>query len=664
LDLLDVLACADEPVSAAALGAPLDLSARMVRTSLASTEDWLRAHGVRLRHIPGRGYCLEGPPASQPRLAAALKSAARPASWLTATRRVQVLLLTLFFTPGSPQIKELQQALRLSRSSTIKVLASAGDWLAAHDLRLVGRQHVGCLLEGEEGAWRMAVVQLLRESCGDARLLAILRGTATVVAVPAAGRSAVEELLAKAWRLLQIPLVRAAILPLRSDLNPALSDQAFTDLFLHAAIMVYRLGLGRTIEGRPYAGSAASAEAASRIARQLQQRCGITIPPEEVVWMEKWLPAQAAVESETQGMTSTPVQEETRELISRLIMQASLALHPGLRTDPDLVEHLTAHVRSMQERPRPAPTAAHPLLREVKSRYPTAYEAARRSSLLLRQPLGRDISEGEITDVAVCFIAAMERLLRVERPERKVLVVCSEGAVTAWLLVSRLRAEFPEVEVVKVISALEFENNRRAEGVDFIVSTIPLKPSSVPTVQVAPLLGPEDCRRLRELFERTGTAAAGIAAEVHLSHLVTSSTIELGVAASTWQEVVEQAGRGLLQAGLIDTRFIEAMKDVMIEHGPYMVIWPGAALLHASPRGVRQLCMGLVNLREPVAFGHPDNDPVRTAIVLGAIDNRTHFTALQELNRMMQDEEARAAIARTAHKSVVLNWVRRYSGIV
>ena len=94
------------------------------------------------------------------------------------------------------------------------------------------------------------------------------------------------------------------------------------------------------------------------------------------------------------------------------------------------------------------------------------------------------------------------------------------------------------------------------------------------------------------------------------------------------------------------------------------LVWPGAALLHAPPRGVRQLCMGLATLREPVHFGHPSNDPVSIAIVLGATDNRTHFTALQELNRMMQDEEARSAIGHTVHKSVVLHWVSRYSAIV
>ena len=95
--------------------------------------------------------------------------------------------------------------------------------------------------------------------------------------------------------------------------------------------------------------------------------------------------------------------------------------------------------------------------------------------------------------------------------------------------------------------------------------------------------------------------------------------------------------------------------------------WPlygnlaGCNFIHAPPSGVRRLCMELINLRAPVYFGHPENDPVQVAIVLGAEDGRSHITALLELNRMMQDQIARSAIRNTVHKWVVLHWVSRYS---
>jgi mannitol/fructose-specific phosphotransferase system IIA component (Ntr-type)/galactitol-specific phosphotransferase system IIB component len=259
----------------------------------------------------------------------------------------------------------------------------------------------------------------------------------------------------------------------------------------------------------------------------------------------------------------------------------------------------------------------------------------------------------------------MERLRLLDRPTKKVLVVCSAGVITAWLLVSRLRAEFPDVEVVEVVSAHELENRKYFDGIDFIVSTIPLKIKDIPSRQVNPLLGLEDCKRLKELFEKQGDLASenrlSNPSILHLSDLVSSETIEVDVIAENWQEVVEKAGARLKKVGAIETHFIQSMKDVIVEFGPYMVIWPGAVLLHAPPSGVRRLCMGLISLRKPVYFGHPVNDPVDIAIVLGAIDNRSHITALLELNQLMQDEKARSAIRNTLYKSVVLHWVSHYS---
>ena len=232
-------------------------------------------------------------------------------------------------------------------------------------------------------------------------------------------------------------------------------------------------------------------------------------------------------------------------------------------------------------------------------------------------------------------------------------------------MVSRLRTEFPDAEVVDVISARELENRKNFEGIDFIVSTIPLKIKDIPSRQVNPLLSLDDCKGLKELFEKKDQPALenklSTQTAIHLADLITPETIELGVVAKNWQEVVDRTGASLLKAGTIETHFVQAMKDIILEFGPYMVIWPGAVLLHAPPQGVRRLCMALINLRNPIMFGHPENDPVQIAIILAVTDSHSHITALQELNQLMQDKKARSAIQSTLHKSVVLHWVSRFS---
>jgi len=94
-----------------------------------------------------------------------------------------------------------------------------------------------------------------------------------------------------------------------------------------------------------------------------------------------------------------------------------------------------------------------------------------------------------------------------------------------------------------------------------------------------------------------------------------------------------------VEAGSIEERYIEAMKHVLHEMGPYAVIAPGVVLLHARPEdGVREPCFALATLVQPIAFGHSENDPVDVVFAFGAVDKHAHIAALQQLAELLMDE--------------------------
>jgi mannitol operon transcriptional antiterminator len=83
------------------------------------------------------------------------------------------------------------------------------------------------------------------------------------------------------------------------------------------------------------------------------------------------------------------------------------------------------------------------------------------------------------------------------RPKVRVTVVCPAGMATAWILVSRLVAEFPQIEVIRVVSKAAFDTDA-GEQPDLVVSTIPLvdPPAGPVSLVVSPLLHESDIRRL------------------------------------------------------------------------------------------------------------------------------------------------------------------------
>jgi len=125
-----------------------------------------------------------------------------------------------------------------------------------------------------------------------------------------------------------------------------------------------------------------------------------------------------------------------------------------------------------------------------------------------------------------------------------------------------------------------------------------------------------------------------------LKDLLTPQTIRLNATAKDWQTVTDLAGQLLLDTGAITADYVEEMKDTVRQLGPYVVIAPGIALLHSRPSpSVRRVCMSLVTLKPPVAFGHPHNDPVEIAVALGGIDESSHVDALAQIADILSEPE-------------------------
>jgi PTS system ascorbate-specific IIA component len=128
--------------------------------------------------------------------------------------------------------------------------------------------------------------------------------------------------------------------------------------------------------------------------------------------------------------------------------------------------------------------------------------------------------------------------------------------------------------------------------------------------------------------------------EFRLITLLNEHTVRARVAVADWEQATEAVGQLLVDAGKIDAGYIEAMKRVLKELGPYAVIAPGIVLLHARPEdGVLSPCLGLITLTKPVEFGHSENDPVDIVLALGATDKKTHISALQQLAMLLGDEK-------------------------
>ena len=121
-----------------------------------------------------------------------------------------------------------------------------------------------------------------------------------------------------------------------------------------------------------------------------------------------------------------------------------------------------------------------------------------------------------------------------------------------------------------------------------------------------------------------------------LSRLLNPQVVKLKAEADDWREAVRIAGNLLVENGLVEKVYVQAMIDLVEELGHYIVIMPGLALPHArASDGVLKNGLSLVTLKEPVFFNHPQNDPVHVLIAFCAQGNDTHLEVLARLARIL-----------------------------
>lgn len=107
------------------------------------------------------------------------------------------------------------------------------------------------------------------------------------------------------------------------------------------------------------------------------------------------------------------------------------------------------------------------------------------------------------------------------------------------------------------------------------------------------------------------------------------------------EEAVRLAAKPLLEGKYITEEYVDDILEKTNELGPYMAIMPGVVIAHSRPgEHVLKDCISMITLEEPIEFGHESNDPIEIIFLIGAKENTSHLDALQDLARVLINEES------------------------
>lgn len=121
-----------------------------------------------------------------------------------------------------------------------------------------------------------------------------------------------------------------------------------------------------------------------------------------------------------------------------------------------------------------------------------------------------------------------------------------------------------------------------------------------------------------------------------LATMLKRENVQIVEACKGWQDAIHVAVQPLVDGGFVTPAYIDGIIENAEKYGPYFVLAPDLALLHARPeQGVVSQQLAVTISREGVEF--KPGEPVRVLVTLAATDPNSHLDVMRELATMFSD---------------------------
>lgn len=339
--------------------------------------------------------------------------------------------------------------------------------------------------------------------------------------------------------------------------------------------------------------------------------------------------------------------------------------------------------------------------------FPDLFEIVKETMNPIETLFGTEIPDEELSFLTIHFASLLNDYDEYPVQQKVGLIVCPNGIGSAAIIYNELKSIFPEMILIGPVETNELSTV--AENYDMIFTTVPnirLYSQKKPIYVVNPIMSidekyhliheiqnssesPYRKYKMDELLdiidryadiknmEQLGKSLESylhksefsivkenkryksfVSSELNLLDILRPEYIQLNVVARSWEEAFYVAASPLVQANIIDRRYIDTIIQTTRREGPYMVIMDKVALPHARPEdGTRKVGLGITVLKNEIKV--MGKTPVRYIFTLSAVDNKKHIAAVAELVSLLDNRAFFNQLNHAKQASEVYHWLEK-----
>lgn len=492
--ILNILSSANTPITSTQLAAVTEVSSRTIREDIKELNTDLKINGAQIEALKGKGFkitifneLLYNQYLEQ--IDHSLDQISNNPD--TPNERIDYLL-NLFLRKSNPvKLDDLSEEIHVSRSTIQADLKTVKQLLEPYSLKLISRPNYGISLKGTELNRRFAISEFLFNQQKAGPSLLQMQHVSSIAEIN-------ELILNNMWSILLEQINRNEIV---------LSDVALNNLFVHIVIAYKRIKEGYSValveKDLSEIQTQKEYKVATKIVEQIEQTLHVTFPAIEIAYIAIHLLGTKLIGESNNSTTQYEqvIDPMIQKLIDQILLQLKKELNLSLLNDQELIMSLALHLKPAINRYKFNMNIRNPMLKDIKSHYPLAFEAGIIAALEIKKALSVEIDENEVAYIALHIGAAMER----EKEKhflKKCYIVCASGVGSSKLIQYKVTAEFrSEIEVVGTTELYRI-HEIPYDNIDFIISAVPIKDTlPVPIIEVNTILSHYDLSRIEHFIK-------------------------------------------------------------------------------------------------------------------------------------------------------------------